>query len=164
MKRRYVFWLSALLATLADILTKELIYERLPLGQRFSFIPALVSFQPVRNTGGVFGILQGKGVIFLCITFAAMVCIIWVVNRTGHRRLPFMLSLGLILGGGLGNLIDRLKFREVRDFIKLDFINWPVFNLADVFICIGWAVLLIDLFALQHSTRPVASQSTPQKG
>ena len=129
-------------------------------------LPGVVSFQREMNTGGVFGLLQGAGGIFLWITVAAVLSIIWIVSKTSQKRATFVLSLSLMLGGGLGNLLDRLLYGAVRDFIKLEFVRWPVFNVADALICIGWAVLVADLFlfekpASKEPNRKEASGSNP---
>lgn len=124
-----------------DQLSKRLVSRHLSLGEPWNPIACLrdlVSLTYVTNTGAAFGLLPDHGLFFIAI--AAIVVIAILVY---HRHLPdkalVKASLGLQLGGALGNLTDRLRYGYVIDFI--DFKVWPVFNLADSAIVIGVAVL-----------------------
>ena len=100
------------------------------------------------NTGAAFGILHGQ-TLFLTV-FAVVVLIVLVIYtiRENRNLTPIQkLGIGMIIGGTAGNLLDRVLYGYVIDFIDLPFIDFPVFNLADTFINIGAAVLLITLLA-----------------
>ena len=97
-------------------------------------------FPGITNTGAVFGILQGQNIILIVISFIVIIAAIYYYKE--HKDLK--LSLILILSGTTGNLIDRLLFGHVRDFIDLKY--WPVFNLADSYITIGTLFLVYVVY------------------
>lgn len=98
------------------------------------------------NRGAAFGMLQGGRWFFLALTLAACVVIVWFMVKE-RKRMHFLmsLSLGLILSGAIGNLIDRAVLGYVRDMIYVAIINFAVFNVADMAICVGCALLVLDL-------------------
>lgn len=124
-----------------DQLSKRLVLRHLSLGEPWNPIACLrdlVSLTYVTNTGAAFGLFPDHGVFFIAIAVIVVIAIF-----AYHRHLPdkalVRASLGLQLGGALGNLTDRVRYGHVIDFI--DFKVWPVFNLADSAIVIGVAVL-----------------------
>ena len=100
----------------------------------------------VENRGAAFGMLQGGRWFFLALTFVACIAIVWFMVKE-RKRMHFLMcfSLGLILSGALGNLIDRAILGYVRDMIYVAIINFAVFNVADMAICIGCGLLVLDL-------------------
>ena len=94
----------------------------------------------VRNRGAAFGILQNQTAFFIFIAVAAIIIIIFMLRRNAPGAL-LKVSLALILGGAVGNLIDRIRFGYVIDF--LDFKIWPVFNIADSAVTIGAGLLVL---------------------
>ena len=135
-------WWIALLAALADRLTKLLVAE---FGPRHGgpLIPGVLNLRPVENRGIAFSMLSGKGlglVLFTAALIAGLVA--WLV---AHPDAPTLLRTGLwlIAGGGLGNLYDRLVFGGVSDFIELAFTRLTVFNVADICICFGAVLVLL---------------------
>jgi signal peptidase II len=132
----------ALLALVADQISKYLVFSNLNPGQSWNPITSLtswVSITHVTNTGAAFGLFPDRGSLFVVIAVIVVAAIIFY-----HRHLPagqwwIKVSLGLQLGGALGNLLDRLRLGYVIDFI--DFKIWPVFNLADSSIVVGVAIL-----------------------
>ena len=133
------FSLAGLLIVLADQLTKTWIRANLPRGQSL-FDLGFLRITHVYNTGAAFGLFRDQSFI---LTIAALigVVVVFVCIFLSHRYLSFLNSmlgksaLGLVLGGSVGNLIDRLRFGYVTDFI--DFRVWPAFNIADSAITIG---------------------------
>jgi len=126
-------------ATLAlDQLTKWLVTSNMAPGQS---IPAqgIARITYVHNTGGVFGLFQGYGMILTIIAFAAVGLMIWLYRSSPMPALIMRAALGLQMGGAIGNLIDRLRVGSVIDFIDLG--PWPVFNVADSSIVVGITVL-----------------------
>lgn len=132
----------ALLVLMADQVSKHLIMSYLPLGVPWNPVPPLrrlVSLTYVTNTGAAFGLFPNQSLLFVVIAVLVVIAIV-----AYHRHLPtdqtlVKASLGLQLGGALGNLTDRLRYGYVIDFI--DFKIWPVFNLADSAIVVGVAIL-----------------------
>jgi signal peptidase II len=105
-----------------------------------------------RNTGVAFSMLPGISRLF--IPFAALIClgaIYYYRNYLPNHKLPVQLSLGLILGGALGNMIDRARFGFVVDFVQVG--RFPVFNVADSAITVGTALLLVTLLVLERNDR-----------
>ena len=134
-------WWIALVAALADRLTKVLVARLCPRGG--VLIPGIINLRPVENEGIAFSMLSGKGlglVLFTAALIAGLVA--WLVL---HPDDPPLLRAGLwlIAGGGLGNLYDRLAFGGVSDFIELAFTRLTVFNVADICICAGAALVLL---------------------
>lgn len=122
---------------LADQLTKRLVRSRVLQGDSDSVLPG-VSIVHVRNQGVAFGAFSGRPVVLVVVAVALAGLVAWFAL---HARRPLIwLPTGLILGGALGNVLDRLRDGAVTDFIKLP--AWPAFNLADVAITAGVLALL----------------------
>ncbi len=137
-------WWIALLAALADRLTKVLVARLCPRGG--VLIPGIINLRPVENEGIAFSMLSGKGLGLVLFTAALIVGLVtWLLT---HPDDPPLLRAGLwlIAGGGLGNLYDRLAFGGVSDFIELAFTRLTVFNVADICICAGAALVLLGSF------------------
>jgi signal peptidase II len=148
-QRNLVFFLPALLIILTDQLSKSWIRSNILLGES---IPETGFFRLVhlRNTGAIFGLFQGQSLILSIITIIG-ICFLLYLALFMYRQFPLLntllgkLSLGLILGGTVGNLIDRLSFGYVTDFIAIGI--WPPFNIADSAGVVG-AILLAYLLLL----------------
>lgn len=121
-----------------DQVTKHTIPNGIKDGESRSFLPG-VHLVHVRNNGVAFGFLSGGGTIVLVFTFVALAVLLGYFATHPHRRLLW-LPTGMLLGGAVGNLIDRLANGAVTDFIKLP--HWPAFNFADVAITFGVLLLL----------------------
>ena len=151
MKRAHYLTLSALVVLL-DSLTKWIVATRIELHQSISVIPNLFALVHVRNTGAAFGIganAESRVVPLLLNSGAiAVFCIVVIYAfRTAVSDRLLQTGLHLILGGAIGNLVDRFRFGFVVDF--LDFYvrdhHWPAFNVADSAICIGIGLLFFDM-------------------
>lgn len=139
MKQRLNGWWIALIAALADRLSKLLAAGR-PAG---AVIPGLVNLRPVENRGMAFSMLSGQSLLLSLLTAALIAGIVgWLIARP---QAPALMRCGLwlIVGGGLGNLYDRLTTGGVVDFIDLAFVRFAVFNIADVCICVGAALVVL---------------------
>ncbi len=104
-------------------------------------IKNILYFTYVENRGAAFGIMQNKQWFFILITLILILAMILYILKVKPQDILLKLSLSFIIGGGIGNLIDRVFKGYVVDFIDLRIINYPVFNIADCFVVIG-AVLL----------------------
>ena len=131
------------LVVIVDRLTKYFLFRDLSEGESIRLIPGLFHITLVLNSGVAFGLFKGKGLFFTVTSALVMVFICLYIWRTGCKDLLTLTALGLILGGAAGNLIDRVLFGYVIDF--LDFRIWPVFNIADASITIGAFILAIRL-------------------
>ncbi|MFA5115102.1 MAG: signal peptidase II [Candidatus Omnitrophota bacterium] len=128
-----------------DQLTKSLVTKYLSFNQSLPLIDGVLYLSLVHNRGAAFGMLKGLNIFFIFMALAAITLIYLNLRRLGWRRVTIpVAALSLILAGALGNLIDRLAFGYVIDFIDLRV--WPVFNVADSAITIGallWAFSII---------------------
>ena len=129
-----------------DQLTKFLVVENIPLYADVPLLPGVVQLTYAQNTGAAFSILQGQQWLFALIFAVFTAAIIWVYCK---KALPFSkfewFCIAAIYGGGLGNMIDRLRLGYVIDMIETQFINFPVFNVADSFITCGCIALMVSL-------------------
>ena len=137
-----------------DQVTKFLIMREFALYESRQIIPGLFSLTFLTNTGAAFGILAGhptwwRQAFFIGVGLVALAVIVWLQGRLGPHRRWYTVSLALIGGGALGNLVDRVRFGAVVDF--LDFYigshHWPPFNVADSAICVGVALFLVLQFS-----------------
>ena len=142
-------------AVLGDQLTKHIVRTRLVLGQSVHVLGPF-SIHRVQNSGIAFGFFASATAVVTVLTAAAVIWMLVFFARSGARHPVIPAALGLLIGGSLSNLLDRIRLGEVTDF--LDFGWWPAFNLADTFICIGVAILLV---ALIMADRP-PKQSKPR--
>jgi signal peptidase II len=132
----------ALLVLVADQISKYLVLSNLNPGQSWNPVASLtpwVSITHVTNTGVAFGLFQDRGSLFVIIAMIVVAAIIFYYRHLPAGQWWIKVSLGLQLGGALGNLLDRLRLGYVVDFV--DFKIWPVFNVADSSIVIGVAIL-----------------------
>lgn len=112
-------------------------------------IPGFFNLRHDRNTGAAFGVLAGHRILLIFITLAALAFIFAYYLRFRESRW-MQISLGFLLGGAIGNFIDRIRLGEVVDFLQFGIANkglfWPTFNIADVSVCIGAGMLIVYLF------------------
>jgi len=144
MKKYWSLALPFLGVLFLDILTKEYVITHFPLFYSRSVIPGFFNLVHIQNKGVAFGILGGsapiwRDILLLLFPIVAMSCILIFALCYPQQKIGILLSLGGILGGALGNLIDRLRFRAVVDFLDIYWGNyhWPAFNVADSAITIG---------------------------
>jgi len=156
-----------LIALSIDLISKVLIDENLVYGDRIPVIEGFFYLTHVRNTGAAFGLFADGPVVirlsfFISISIVAIGIIFSFFRKLAPgERLP-ALALGLILGGALGNLIDRIFRQEVVDFLQFRLwrgYTWPDFNFADSFIVVGVAILVLELLASEGESR--APDGTP---
>jgi signal peptidase II len=137
-------------ALVADQLTKHLVASRLALDEDTRVLGPL-SIHHVQNSGIAFGLFSSATPIVIVLTGLAVAWMLAFFARSGARHPLLPVSLGLVIGGSLSNLIDRVRLGHVTDFLDLRF--WPAFNLADSFIVVGVAILLATLVAADREPR-----------
>lgn len=150
-----------------DFLTKGLIISNLipSVGDRIGVIPKFISFIYVRNTGAAWGILGGRPVFLIIMSILILgLFITYYVLRVkkvkNNSSCLLGISVGLIAGGCIGNLFDRIVFGYVRDFINFDFMNFPVFNFADVALTFG-VIIMIVYFLFYYSKEEKTENRSP---
>ncbi len=124
-----------------DQLTKCLAQSYLLPNKSFPVIENFIHFTLTYNTGAAFGILKGYNILFTSISFVVLLILFLHIKVLRNKRFLIKCAVGLILGGVLGNLLDRIRFGSVIDFIDLRI--WPVFNLADSSITIAVSILAL---------------------
>lgn len=140
----------ALFVFLADQGLKRLVESSMSLGESIPVIPDILHLTYIKNDGGAFGILGGYEAVLLIGSAVAIAFVLWMLLEGPPTRLTIV-GCGLILGGAIGNLLDRLTAGEVTDYVDLRI--WPVFNAADVAIVFGVTVLLL---ATLRSKKPIS--------
>ena len=125
-------------AFVADQVTKQVVARALAVGETADLVGPF-SLHHVQNSGIAFGLFASRTTIVIAVTAVAVGWMLWFFARTGRRHPVLPVALGLVLGGSLANLIDRVRLGHVTDFLDLD--AWPAFNLADTFIVVGVATL-----------------------
>lgn len=134
-------WIAAL-AAVADRISKALVTGAA--GKRPLRWPGLVNIRPVANTGVAFSMFSGSGLALTVVTALLIVGLAaWLMLRPEGQPPAARIGLWMVVGGGLGNLYDRVVYGHVIDFIELDFVRFAVFNVADVAICLGAAVAAV---------------------
>ena len=131
----------------ADQITKFMTVANIALYQDVEFIPGILGFTYVQNTGAAFSSFQGMQWLFLVVFLVFTAGVIWefTTKKMGFATLERW-CIASVYAGGLGNMIDRLRLGYVVDMIKTEFMTFPVFNVADCFITCGCALLLVHLF------------------
>jgi len=150
----------ALAGIAADQLTKSIVTSRLDLNDEVHVVGPF-SIHHVTNSGIAFGLFASATSIVILLTGLAVAWMLYFFARSGSRHPVLPVALGLVIGGSVSNLTDRVRLGHVTDF--LDFKYWPAFNLADSFIVVGVAALLLALVASdRNSARPVRAREAPR--
>ncbi len=161
-RRNAAFFPTALLVAATDQLSKSWIRSTLAVGESMPET-GFLRLTHVRNTGSAFGLFQDQTFLLTIIAFIGIATLLFFVLFM-HRRFPFLatmpakLTLGLILGGTVGNLIDRLRYGFVTDFIAVG--RWPAFNIADSAVVIGAILIVYLLIRLANSSEHRDGQNT----
>lgn len=151
-KRYGCFVLVTGLVVAADQAAKALVLQKLPLYRTVSIIPGFFNLTHIQNPGGAFGFLAAQNsdlqtLLFLVITVCALGLILYFFHSTPAQNIWLSFGFALLFGGALGNLIDRLRFGRVIDF--LDFYigrwHWPAFNVADSAITVGVGLFILSM-------------------
>jgi signal peptidase II len=146
--------LVALAAACADQLTKTLVTGKLGLGDGVDVVGPF-TIHHVRNTGIAFGLFADATSVVIGLTTVAIGALVVFFARSGRRHPLLPVAVGLVLGGSVSNLVDRLRFGYVTDFLDLDY--WPAFNLADTFIVVGVGLLFLSFVAADRSSAAVGT-------
>ncbi|MEK3885211.1 signal peptidase II [Paenibacillus sp. PL2-23] len=154
---RYLYYyLIAVAVFIVDFVTKKAIATKMAIGDEFSVIGSFFLITSHRNRGAAFGILQEQRTFFIIITCIIVVGLIWYAHSMRRTGKPTLFTgLTLVLGGALGNFIDRVRFGEVVDFFKFNFgsYTFPIFNVADSAIVVGVGLILLDTLLVARDER-----------
>lgn len=131
-----------------DQLSKYLVVKTMLVGQSIPVINEVFHITYVQNQGAAFGLFQKKWYLFITVAALSITVIIYYSKFLAPNNLWVQISLALLLAGALGNLIDRVKYKYVIDFMDVRF--WPVFNIADIVINIGVGMLIVEMIWEPH--------------
>ena len=162
MKHRLFLFLIFILTVLTDQITKAVIHSTFELYQAKKIIPHVLSLRYIRNSGVAFGLKIGHPTVMLGLTVLVILILAYLFfkERLFADHSSGEIAMMFIFGGALGNLIDRVRFGEVIDFIQMGIgsYTWPVYNFADVFVTIGMVILI---FLYWFTPKEDHSEKTP---
>jgi signal peptidase II len=143
---------TAAVTYLLDRVTKAWIVANVEVGERIPVIGDVIQIWHTENEGAAFGLLQGGGVLFLVVGIGTLIVISWVHLTGRFRGAPAAILLGLVLGGTLGNLTDRLVDGSVTDWVSVGIgsLRWPTWNVADAAVVCGILGLILYLSILDR--------------
>jgi len=157
--KAYYYWIAGLVFAI-DQLAKWIVSTQMELYQQIPIVGNFFLLTSIRNPGAAFGILKGQSLFFIIITIAVVSGLIWYIERNKRSGKTLLLAaLGLVLGGALGNFVDRAAFGEVVDFLQFNFgsYTFPIFNFADTGIVIGVGLIMLDsLFDMKRDNAKTA--------
>ena len=116
-------------------------------------LPGFMRFEFVANRGASFGMGEGYGIVFAVLAIAVSIGIVWYINRAQALSKVELVGLGMVMGGAIGNMFDRLVYGYVTDFLCTEFISFPVFNVADIGITCGVAIALFGILILSPANK-----------
>jgi signal peptidase II len=153
LKKKYLYFVTlSPVLIIIDQITKFYIDSKMSVHQSIEVISGLFNITYVRNPGSAFGFLAGasaefRSIFYLIITMLAVGLILYYVAKSDDDENLTPLSLSLILSGAVGNMIDRIRFGEVIDFLDvyIGSLHWPAFNVADSAISIGAVILIVEM-------------------
>ena len=145
-RHRVIYLILAVCLIVFDQITKKIVLARL-VGQPYVLIEGVFEFRYLENRGAAFGILQNSIPFFLVIAVVILIVVLWCFLRlpAGRHYLPINIALLLLFSGAIGNMIDRIFRRFVVDFMYFRLIDFPIFNVADCYVTIGAALVIISV-------------------
>ncbi len=147
-----ILWTLIILASvLLDQITKFIVVQTMPLYDSITLIDGFFSFTHIRNLGAAWGMLSNHRWVFILLTGAALVILPIILYKYRKLHPLFGTAMSLIIGGAAGNMIDRLFLGYVVDFLEFTFIDFPVFNIADVCIVVGTGLMALYIIAFDKT-------------
>lgn len=134
-----IILLLGVIVAILDQISKHWVVSSLKLHDSIPIVKNIFHITYVQNTGAAFSMLRGKTYFFVAVSSAIIIAIIYFIGKIPKQKFLLRSMMGLVLGGAVGNLIDRIRFGFVVDF--LDFRVWPVFNLADCAVVVGMIMI-----------------------
>ena len=142
-RRLALFCLVAAAVAALDQASKAAARAALVPGEPVTLIPGVMDLSLVYNKGAAFSLGEGAGPVFVLVALAITCLGLWVAGRRTEVPLPIALVLGAVAGGGIGNAIDRVTLGAVTDFFKTTFVDFAIFNVADIFVTCGVLLALV---------------------
>ena len=143
MKNNRYYWIAGII--LLDQIVKLIVRCSMYIGQSIPVIKDIFHITYVQNRGAAFNMLDGKSLVLILVPAIAIAIGVWYMEKHLEEHWILLVSLVLVIAGGIGNLIDRCFMGFVTDMF--DFRIWPVFNIADIAVCVGAGLLILYTFA-----------------
>ena len=143
MKNNRYYWIAGII--LLDQIVKLIVRSSMYIGQSIPVIKDIFHITYVQNRGAAFNMLDGKSLVLILVPAIAIAIGLWYMEKHLEEHWTLLVSLVLVIAGGIGNLIDRCFMGFVTDMF--DFRIWPVFNVADIAVCVGAGLLILYTFA-----------------
>ena len=147
----------------ADQITKALVVANIPMNGHVDAIPGLFHLTHIHNTGAAFSMLEGQRTFFLIITFLFLAAVVYCTVKKIFSK-PYLWIFAAISGGAIGNLIDRMLYGYVVDMIALDFIDFAIFNVADIFVTCGGVALCVYVLFFDKEDKPQKKEEPADDG
>ncbi len=138
---------------LLDQGTKWVVEENMRLGDSIKIIPDIFHFTYIINRGAAFGVLENQRIFFILAALLMSGCGLWALWKFRHYGCFFIYGVAGMIGGAIGNLLDRIRLSGVVDF--LDFRIWPIFNIADIFIVCGSMAIIWSFWLEEKKERMI---------
>ena len=151
--RLAIFCWAGAIAFSLDQLTKRWVLSHIPAGSRRPFIPGVLDLFHVQNDGAAFSIGSGRPLFFAALTAVVVLGMVYAVMREKNLPLPLIAILGLVAGGGIGNGLERVAHGSVTDFLATTFMNFAIFNVADIFVTCGIIAACVYWFVWDSKRR-----------
>jgi signal peptidase II len=165
---RAAYFIVSLAVLLLDQWTKGIITRTFDVHQSTTVVGGLFDLTYVRNSGAAFGLFASvdssiKAVILNSVAVLVFIVVSAYALRSSHKSVRLQVGFALILGGAIGNLMDRVRFGYVVDFLDFSISghHWPAFNVADSAICVGVGLLFLDMLRNEEEARPAALPPPP---
>ncbi|SEK39247.1 signal peptidase II Aspartic peptidase. MEROPS family A08 [Carnobacterium iners] len=142
----FLYYILALLIIGIDQFTKYLTVANIDLYEVVEVFPSLLSWMYIQNTGAAWSILEGQMWFFYIVTAIVVVIVVYYLQKYGRQSRLLSLALSLVLAGAIGNVIDRIRLGYVVDMIRLEFIDFPIFNVADMALSVGVGLMILYVF------------------
>lgn len=154
-----MIYIVALIVILLDQLAKYFVVQNMQLFETIPVINGVFHLTYVQNTGAAFGILQDGNILFIILTSAIIAAILIYKYRMNIKDKFLLCTLGMIIGGAVGNLIDRFIHKAVIDFLDFRLINFAVFNVADCFVVVGCIMLAVLLIFFDETSKKKGNEN-----
>lgn len=148
--KQVLYLVISLLVVVADQWLKNYIVTNFKIGDEKTIIPGIISFTYLQNDGAAWNIFSGQMILFYLISIAAIVVVVYYLFNPKYKNWLFDTGLALVLGGIVGNFIDRLHLKYVIDMLQLDFVQFNIFNIADSAITVGIVLVFIYLIFISE--------------
>lgn len=148
--KQVLYLVISLLVVIADQGLKNYIVTNFKIGDEHTVIPGILSFTYLQNDGAAWNIFSGQMILFYLISIAAIAVVVYYLFNPKYKNWLFDTGLALVLGGIIGNFLDRLHLKYVIDMLQLDFVQFNIFNIADSAITVGIVLVFIYLIFMSE--------------